>query len=159
MSLDVIDRFTNAWGFLSNFFPAVIVFQGVTYRTSEHFFNAHKTVDPAKRGKIVAAATPAEAKRLGGPPARGGIVDDLRPDWDEVFRYHAMQTALELKFGQHPMLARLLQETGDVRLIEGNTWHDTHWGVCICHQHGGRGDNHLGRMLMELRESIRQERG
>lgn len=34
-------------------------------------------------------------------------------------------------------------------LIEGNYWHDTYWGVCE-----GVGENHLGKLLMEIRNEL-----
>jgi predicted NAD-dependent protein-ADP-ribosyltransferase YbiA (DUF1768 family) len=43
-----------------------------------------------------------------------------------------------------------LLETGDAELIEGNDWGDTFWGVC-----GGKGNNFLGKLLMEVRKELR----
>ena len=54
------------------------------------------------------------------------------------------------KFMQNPNLARLLIETGDATLIEGNTWGDRVWGVC-----DGVGENRLGRILMRIRSEIK----
>lgn len=45
-----------------------------------------------------------------------------------------------------------LAETGDVDLVEGNTWGDTFWGV-----YNGRGENWLGVLLMLTREELRAE--
>lgn len=39
--------------------------------------------------------------------------------------------------------------TGNEMLVEGNNWHDKFWGVC-----GGEGENHLGKMLMHIRERL-----
>lgn len=50
------------------------------------------------------------------------------------------------RFGRR---VRLLA-TGSAELIEGNVWNDTFWGVCR-----GRGQNHLGRILMEVRDGLR----
>ena len=36
------------------------------------------------------------------------------------------------------------------KLVEGNDWHDRFWGVCR-----GQGKNHLGKLLMRVRESLR----
>lgn len=49
----------------------------------------------------------------------------------------------------HHMLLR----TGEQDLIEGNDWGDTFWGV-----DQGIGDNHLGKILMQVRTEIRQSR-
>jgi hypothetical protein len=48
-----------------------------------------------------------------------------------------------------PELRQQLIDTGDARIIEGNTWGDVFWGVCK-----GKGENHLGRLIESIRESI-----
>jgi predicted NAD-dependent protein-ADP-ribosyltransferase YbiA (DUF1768 family) len=47
-------------------------------------------------------------------------------------------------------LAQLLIDTDDHELIEGNWWHDYFWGVC-----NGKGENHLGKILMDVREELK----
>lgn len=61
-----------------------------------------------------------------------------------------MWEILRAKFKQHPELAAMLIATGDAELVEGNTWGDTFWGRDLA---TGHGENHLGRLLMELRDS------
>jgi ribA/ribD-fused uncharacterized protein len=146
---DVIDRFAGKYRFLSNFYPAPFSYAGILYTTNEHFFNANKTEDLAERRLIAAAATAAEAKRL-------GRTCQLRPGWDERVRYEVMGLGLRLKFAD-PTLRDLLLGTSDAWLVEGTTWHDTHWGICTCHEHGGRGENRLGEMLMDLRAVLQAE--
>jgi len=144
---DPIERFNGAWGFLSNFFPAQLNWEGATYKTSEHAFNAGKTTDPERRLWVAAAPSPGEAKE------RGRRLK-LRPEWDEKIRYEVMADVLFAKFAYDAERVRRLMLTGDRHLIEGNDWHDVHWGVCSCRNHGF-GENHLGRLLMELREKLR----
>lgn len=67
--------------------------------------------------------------------------------WDEK-RLLIMTELLLLKFSD-PELKKLLLETGDKYLIEGNDWNDTFWGVC-----NNRGTNFLGRLLMNIRYKI-----
>jgi predicted NAD-dependent protein-ADP-ribosyltransferase YbiA (DUF1768 family) len=43
----------------------------------------------------------------------------------------------------------MLLETKDATLIEGNTWGDQYWGVCA-----GVGENHLGKLLMQIRSEL-----
>uniref|UniRef100_UPI00345E83CD NADAR domain-containing protein n=1 Tax=uncultured Duncaniella sp. TaxID=2768039 RepID=UPI00345E83CD len=50
----------------------------------------------------------------------------------------------------NPALAEKLIATGDAELVEGNYWHDTVWGVC-----DGVGENHLGKILMRVREELK----
>lgn len=145
---DLIDRFTGPYRFLSNFYPVDLTWEGLRYPSTEHAFNAGKTLDPDQRAWIAAAPNPSEAKR------RGRTVV-LRPDWDRKVRYRVMQEVLEAKFTQQ-YLRRLLLSPGDVELVEGNHWHDTHWGRCFCARHQGWGVNWLGLMLENLRRDLRQ---
>jgi predicted NAD-dependent protein-ADP-ribosyltransferase YbiA (DUF1768 family) len=68
-----------------------------------------------------------------------------------------MLTLLREKFRDWNLRDRLLN-TGDAILIEGNTWHDTYWGHCICPRcHGGA--NFLGILLTQVRtECLAEER-
>ena len=52
----------------------------------------------------------------------------LRPDWEEV-KVGIMEEIVRAKFTQNEDLKWRLIGTGDAYLEEGNTWHDTCWGV------------------------------
>ena len=55
------------------------------------------------------------------------------------------------RFSLNSELREKLIATGDKELIEGNHWNDRFWGVCR-----GKGQNHLGKLLMELREILKK---
>lgn len=61
-----------------------------------------------------------------------------------------MKDALFYKFSQDKDLRDKLIATGNTELIEDNTWNDRFWGVC-----NGEGINHLGKLLMELRDELK----
>lgn len=145
-----ISNFHGPWGFLSNFHPSFLVWEGVQYSTGEHAYNAGKPLDPAERFRISCALTPGTAKRM-------GRALPLRPDWDKTARYDVMWDVLWAKFTCHPRRIDALLRTGDAYLSEGNTWHDQHWGNCLCARPACTppGGNHLGRLLMELRSTLR----
>lgn len=132
--------------FLSNFWPAEVRLEGISYPTVEHAYQAAKCVDPAVRGQIRDAAKPGKAKKMGSRA-------DVRPDWEQI-RVEVMHDLVRQKFLKHRDLGDLLLATGSAELIEENTWGDTFWGVC-----DGEGENRLGRILMEVREKIAEERG
>lgn len=136
-----IDSFRNEYRFLSNFSSPAIQFEGTWYPSLEHAFQAAKTLNPFERAKIL-PMTPGEAKRYGRTVT-------LRADWDDVKR-DVMETLVRQKF-DNPQYRHLLLATGNRELIEGNTWNDTYWGVCK-----GRGENHLGRILMRVRADLRR---
>ena len=64
-----------------------------------------------------------------------------------------MEEALRKKFSD-PGLRKALLDTGDEYLEEGNTWRDEYWGVC-----NGIGKNRLGKLLMKIRDELRQQEG
>jgi predicted NAD-dependent protein-ADP-ribosyltransferase YbiA (DUF1768 family) len=71
----------------------------------------------------------------------------MRPDWESV-KLQVMEDLLVQKFADEH-LEKQLQETGDADLIEGNYWGDDFWGVDK--KKGGK--NHLGKLLMKIRDS------
>jgi len=143
MSRQVIDSFTGKYAFLSNFFPARITSKKarIIYPTSEHAFQALKSLNLTVRRVIALCPTPGDAKRA-------GRVVPLRPNWDYIKR-NVMLKVLRAKFKQNPELAELLLTTGDSILIEGNHWGDTYWGV-----YKGQGTNWLGILLMQVRKEL-----
>lgn len=139
-------KFIGEFDFLSNFFPAPISISntpGTTYPTSEHLYQALKTSNAAQHEEIRIARTPGQAKRLGQKV-------ETRGDW-EALKIIFMRGVLVAKFRQHPELQiRLAAIEGEI--IEDNHWGDIFWGVCQ-----GCGENHLGKLLMELRTRIQVE--
>lgn len=139
-----IAEFQGDYRFLSNFWPAEVVFEGITYPTVEHAYQAAKTLDVAERRRIAAMPAPADAKRA-------GRALPLRPDWERV-KFEVMEICVRYKFTHHPDLRAKLLATGDATLEEGNTWGDRVWGV-----YQGQGENRLGRILMRVRSELPRE--
>ncbi len=133
------------WGFLSNFYPVEIIDDdGCVYHSSEHFYQAAKTLDAARRQAIIEAPQANLAKRLGGAKNL-----PMRPDWT-TYKLDAMRDALRFKFnGQNETTTRLLH-SGDDYLVEFAPWGDTFWGV----DKNYKGLNWLGRLLMKRRDEI-----
>lgn len=138
----MISSFQGNYRFLSNFWLADVVFEGETYRSNEHAYVAAKTLDPAVRDQVRLVFFPGHVKKLGRQI-------QLRADWEQI-KLQVMEDLVRYKFTHHPNLANELHRTGDQMLIEGNTWGDTFWGMCR-----GRGENHLGKILMKVREELR----
>jgi len=136
----VITSFQGEYRFLSNFHPSPITIKGQVYPTVEHAYQAGKALYRDEREMIQQAISPGQAKRLGKIVIR-------KPDFEER-KLKYMEKCLREKF-KDPRLARLLLNTGSQNLIEGNTWGDRFWGVCH-----GKGENHLGRLLMKIREEL-----
>lgn len=140
-----INSFTDRYDYLSNFHKSVFAYGGQKWPTVEHAFQAYKTTDVDEFLSIWAATTPGIAKRKGRTVT-------LRDDWEEI-KIPLMTALVRRKFASNNNLTNALISTGDQALIEGNTWGDTFWGVC-----NGVGENHLGIILMHVREELKIER-
>lgn len=136
-----IEDFRCEYKWLSNFELAEVELDGIKYPSTEHAYQAAKTLDPSLREAIRAASTPGKAKRLGNEVK-------LRSNWDHI-KISIMHDLVRQKFMNHPHLRERLILTGRQHLVEGNTWGDVFWGV-----YQGEGENHLGRILMDVRAEI-----
>jgi ribA/ribD-fused uncharacterized protein len=142
-----ITKFSGQFSFLSNFYESVLEYEGIKYPTVEHAFQAAKTQDPEARQQIANMQKPSEAKAAGN---RNGIIRDFDPVEWELRKNGVMEELLRIKF-QNPDLKNLLAQTGNAKLIEGNTWGDTYWGVDVV---TGEGANKLGVILEGIRNEI-----
>ena len=75
--MQVIDSFGGEYSFLSNFHKCKVEFEGMTYHSVEHAFQAAKNPDPEYRRSVAAVGSPVTAKRMGKKTV-------LRPDREEV---------------------------------------------------------------------------
>jgi ribA/ribD-fused uncharacterized protein len=146
MCQEKIDCFGGEFHFLSNFYPAYVLYEGIVWPSSEHAYQAMKTTDENQRLNISILDTPGEAKKM-------GKAVKMRVDWDDV-KLDIMEEIVRAKFTQNPQLQTMLLYTEDLEIIEGNTWGDTFWGVC-----DGVGENHLGKILMKIRDEIKEDAG
>lgn len=136
-----ITKFTGPYRWLSNFWPCIVVYEGMEYPSSEHAYQAAKFKSNTVRILIRNSVTPGRAKRK----ARQLY---MRSDWDDV-KVDIMSRIVYDKFIRTKNLRDALLATKDAELIEGNTWDDTFWGSC-----NGVGENHLGKILMDVRTII-----
>lgn len=141
-SITEIKGFFGPWRFLSNFHFVNVEWEGITYRTTEHAYQAAKFNDLDIRRYIQSLETPREARRVGQQPG-------CRADWDQV-KYGIMYDLNAQKYC-YPELQRQLLASGDAYLEETNTWGDVYWGIC-----NGVGQNNLGKILMDIRSHIRE---
>lgn len=136
-----ISDFRGEYRWLSNFHLVEVELAGLRFPSTEHAYQAAKTLDIAKRRAIQALPTCRQAKRAGQRL-------ELRDDWEQV----KVKVMLDLQRQKYavPYLREKLLATGDAELVEGNTWGDRFWGVC-----GDTGLNWLGRLLMQVRDEVR----
>lgn len=137
-----IRLFRDEYEFLSNFYPCRIEYCGIYYQNAEAAFQAQKCRSEEEKLGFCGLLA-AKAKRRGRQ-----ILP--RPDQENV-KLGVMEEIVRAKFIQNPKLAKKLISTGERRLVEGNTWGDTFWGVDA---ETVQGANHLGRILMQLRSDL-----
>jgi len=138
-----IKEFRGKHYFLSNFYSAKVIWEGVEYLNNESAFQSAKVLDKETRLKF-ANLDPSQGKRKGRNVK-------LRHDWEKV-KFNIMYEICYAKFTQNEDLNLRLIETKDEYLEEGNTWGDKIWGTC-----NGVGQNNLGKILMKIREELTSE--
>lgn len=138
------------YGAFSNLYRRAVEFEGETFATSEHAYQAGKARKPEVRNWVLSAPSPA----LVAMAAHGLYYWDIAPGWSRT-KFDRMRGVLRAKFTQHEDLKEMLLSTGDARLVESATVDNEVnrlWGEV-----NGEGRNMLGQLLMELRASLREE--
>lgn len=134
------------FGEFSNFAAYSIRLKGRNWPTAEHYFQAQKFVDTPDEEEVRQATSPMAAAKMGRDRSR-----PLRKDWEAV-KDDIMRQAVRAKFEQHPELSELLISTGEAKIVE-HTSNDSYWGD----GGDGSGRNMLGRILMEMRDSLQSD--
>ena len=155
-----IQELQGQYRWLSNFWFCIVKFDGEEYPTVENAYQAAKVSYDAMRviivdgepknvriRELIRKASPGEAKRWGRKVK-------IRPDWEEV-KVPLMKQLLREKFKNSYLQDKLLH-TRDFILEEGNHWKDNFWGICP--PGSGQGQNVLGKLLMEVREEIKNNK-
>lgn len=135
------------YGCFSNFAAYPFTLDGATWPTTEHYFQAQKFAGTPHVEELRLVASPMVVARMGRSRAR-----PLRHDWNEV-KDDVMRRAVLAKFRTNADIRDILLSTGDEELIEKTT-DDYYWGCGT----KGTGANMLGKILMEVRDQLRQEK-
>ena len=144
--------------FLSNFYGAQLEIFGYTFPRSEHAYQSQKFIpnSPTYLAFIDPQnASPEMAYKLGqtkdSPDARYPVLHDWKMERDQV-----MYAVVSAKFAQNKMLMDKLLNTGNALLVEWTenqkSGDDTFWGI---NRTTLQGKNHLGKILMIVREKFR----
>ncbi len=115
--------------------------------TAEHYYQAMKFTDPDYRELIRQAPDVSKARRLGHRWFKR-----KRPDFSKV-RTTLMTRAIYTKCRTYPIIAQTLIDTGE-QFIAERSFTDYYWGC----GRDGRGDNHYGKVLMNVRKRLLEER-
>ena len=151
----VVYKTKEDFGGLSNMasgYPLQI--NGVRILTTEALYQACRFPHlPEVQREIIGQHSPMTAKMKSKPYRK-----DSRPDWDEV-RYKVMRWCLRVKLAQnYTEFGRLLLATRDRPIVEQSR-KDDYWGAKLADEVGDTliGQNVLGRLLMALREKLKDD--
>ena len=167
----IIESFTSdEYRFLSNMYPAKVKWgDSITpervWPNVEIPYVLSKTIDPNERSagmRLLEQHQGKDADSLGkifkkwGGKNTGNIT--LRKDWDQV-RLPIMRELVKSKFFDNPELGAKLKATKNSHIQEGNYWGDVFFGVSLKdipsrNIKAGDGENHLGNILMNIREEL-----
>ena len=143
------------YGWLGNMAPYPIQLNGQVWRTSEALFQALRFDNLEIREVIRDQKSPMSAKMKAKPYKEQMVVAPCSPqDLDN------MRLCIRLKFDQHSALKEKLMKTADHEIIEdiGARAGARHlfWGAKRINGLW-QGENNMGKLLMELRESYKLE--
>ncbi|MEM1110398.1 MAG: NADAR family protein [Pseudomonadota bacterium] len=120
--------------------------EGREWPSVEHYYQAMKFVDGSHQERIRQAGHPKMARKLGRNRWK-----KRRKDWKQV-KSTVMTRGVYTKCRTHPEVAEALLATGDRQLVE-NSNYDYYWGC----GRDRRGENMYGRVLMNVRDKLREE--
>ena len=121
---------------------------GAEWPSVEHYYQGMKFEEGELRESILAADHPAQAAKLAKASKKL-----VRKDWKQI-RQVMMTRAVYTKCRTHQAIADKLLATGDRQIVE-TSMYDYYWGC----GRDGRGYNTFGKVLMSVRDKLRQEQG
>ena len=139
-----IRNFSDEYSFLNNWYPTTITYMGLEYTNADAAFLAQKCRDVDLRYKFCGLG-PIDAEQLSQK------LPSI-PIWDDI-KVGVMKSVVGNKFRQNYDLGKKLIYTGSAHLVFENSYGDDFWGV---DRKTGKGENWLGRCLMEIRKEIRE---
>lgn len=142
------------WGGYSNMSSGYPLRIGdISILTSEALYQACRFPHmPHIQEQILKQRSPMTAKMIGKP-----YRNNSRADWDGV-RLKIMRWCLRVKLLQNfDKFSQLLLESGDFPIVEWSL-KDDYWGAKLYDEEVFIGNNALGRLLMELRQELKNNK-
>lgn len=145
------DLASSRW--IKNWFSNMLPFDyplecdGLSYKTVENYYQAMKVHDEQR--EHFSFCNPYKAKK----DIRIKEKFPWRNDWTKETSIKVMRVALAHKFQPETSWSKMLLMTEDWEITEWNNWGDTKFGKCI---NSGKGENWLGKLIMEQRNELRR---
>jgi ribA/ribD-fused uncharacterized protein len=137
---------TDPLNILSSYSQHEFDLDGDTWPSAEHYYQAMKFRPGELRDAIRNAEHPDKAKKLAAKNKKS-----VRNNWEKV-KETIMTRGIYIKCCTHPEAANALLNTDEKKIIE-NSQFDYFWGC----GRDGRGHNTFGKVLMSVREKLRQK--
>lgn len=155
------DKYVFFWGGeFSQWFPSKFVIADKEYSCAEQWMMAEKARafnDIETLDKIMNTKEPRAMKGY------GRLVKNYDDETWAKMRYQVVVEGNIAKFSQNAPLKKILMDTGERTIVEASP-HDTIWGIGlgdwddnILDTSKWRGQNLLGKALMEVREKLRAD--
>ncbi|KRX10356.1 SMAD/FHA domain [Pseudocohnilembus persalinus] len=144
---DRIEGFTGDYfSFLHNDFPSLIRFSNLLFPSISSAFQAARSQSQEEREAIASVDSPEELWDL-------AVKIEDPEDWEQR-KLKVMESLLRDKFRRNKDLKERLMETGNRQLIntyDEETESNLYWGHI-----NGKGQNHLGKLLENIRNDIQR---
>ncbi len=143
MQQEVINFYEGKYYLLSNFSAHAIEYDGETWMTSEHAYQAAKYFDLNIREKVKRAPSAFLSREF------GQTKEGKKSNWEEQ-KVAVMKEIMRAKALQHADVREMLLSTGEIEIVKNHP-DDFFWGSGA----DGSGQNVMGKIWMELREEFR----
>jgi ribA/ribD-fused uncharacterized protein len=141
----MVQAFRGDYNYLSNFWLVDVEYNGVVYPSVEHAYMSAKSDDPQWKSYCANRnISPSDVKK-------NSTHVRLVNNWNRL-KLVVMEECLRSKFNKEPYRSKLLT-TDNENIQEGNVWNDVFWGVDLT-VNPNKGENHLGRLIMKIREEL-----
>lgn len=137
---------------LSNMFPCKITYKDKLFHGVDHLYYyllyfQHPTVQN-KIAKCKGVCANFKAKKIGDENA------ELIKDITDSQKVNLIMKCIRLKYQQNRHCSDYLLGSNDAVLVEHAYWGDTFWG-CMLKNGLYEGENHTGKILMQIRDELR----
>lgn len=136
--------------YFSPYTAHAIEIDGVVFPTVEHAYQCQRYTDPEIIKEILSATSPVKAWETSTKYKHLQI-----PEFkDENHKLKVMKWLMELKTQQHEEIKQALIDSGDLKIVKHIVTYppgDGFWDDGV----DGTGLNHMGRMWMEIKDSLK----
>jgi N-glycosidase YbiA len=140
--------------YFSPYTAHVVEVLGVLYPTVEHAYQCQRYTDKEIIEEIRSARSPVKAWEASSKYKHLQIPEFKK----EEYKLEVMKKLMRLKAEQHEEIRKALVESGDLNIVKHITTYppgDGFWDD----GEDGKGQNHMGRMWMEIREELVTQSG